>query len=134
MKIKFLVVTLLVFMLLTVAVLPALAFSPVASPPRVADQWADTLTAAMFLALVNYSLIEAVLDPAKKKYPGVDWWWMAYVSWLTGGLISFLCQIDLLTPLVPNMPPVLGVGLTAIIVGGGASLISKVFKAKISPV
>jgi uncharacterized BrkB/YihY/UPF0761 family membrane protein len=89
------------------------------------DILTNPITLALFLSIVNKAIIDAIFTPVKLKFPNLDTWWIIYVAWVTGGVISYLCQIDVFSSLVQTMPPVLGLILTAVLVGGGSNLVDK---------
>ena len=90
----------------------------------------DLLVTASFLALVANRLIEAVVQPVKQRYPALDLWWLVYVAWLVGGALSFAAGVNLFAPVLPTLAPLAGQVLTAVVVGGGATLISDLFPPK----
>lgn len=79
------------------------------------------LAVAFFLATVNLRLIAGISEPYRKKYPDVDLWWLQYVSLLTGAVMALVCGLNVFADLPLNA--MLGQILTAIGVGGGASLL-----------
>jgi hypothetical protein len=91
------------------------------------DSFLQALTVGSFLALVTERVVAAILAPIKVKWPNVDYWFVLYPSWLLGGLLAYAAGINLLLTLVPNLDPIFGRILTAIIVGGGANLIHDIF-------
>jgi uncharacterized BrkB/YihY/UPF0761 family membrane protein len=84
-------------------------------------------TVAIFLAVVAKSLVDAIAAPIRQKFPDLDLWWLIYVAWLVGGGLSYACGVNLFLVVVPQMPALVGVVLTAVLVGGGATLINQVF-------
>jgi hypothetical protein len=80
---------------------------------------------ALFLAIVNNRIIEAVAAPLKKKYPDLDTWWLIYVAWAVGGVLAWLSGVNLFADYL--QAPLAGRILTAIVVGGGANLIADLF-------
>jgi len=53
--------------------------------------------------------------------PDTDRWWLIYVALVAGGLLSWCCGVNLFEEL--PIPPMVGLVLTALIVGGGAPMI-----------
>lgn len=92
---------------------------------------AAALVGASFLALAVKSIVQALAEPVKKKYPDLDMWWLIYVTWVIGGALSFVAKINIFSPILPEMPAVLGLVLTAIVTGGGSSLIYDIFDKKV---
>jgi len=80
----------------------------------------DPMTVAAALVVVANRIVEGILIPIRQRYPGLDLWWGAYLSWLIGGLLLFGAGINLF----PMFPELLGRLVTAIAIGGGASLLS----------
>lgn len=90
----------------------------------------NQIALALFLAVINESVVEAFVAPAKIKFPKVDFWWVIYVAWVTGGLVSYFAGVNLFVELNTKLPMIEGQVLTAVLVGGGSSLISNVFGRK----
>lgn len=83
---------------------------------------AEMLVGALFLSTANEKLV-GLFDALWDKIPVKNV--KAYVSFITGALISFLFQIDLVSPMMPTTPlyPWAGVLLTALIIGRGSNLV-----------
>lgn len=88
---------------------------------------AVTLTTAGFLAVVAKSVIDALAEPVRQKYPTLDMWWLIYVTWVLGGALSYLAGVNLFVELLPDFNLVAGQLMTAVVVGGGSSLIHDIF-------
>ena len=82
----------------------------------------DPKVVAVMLVLLANRIVEGIAAPLRVKFPSLDLWWLQYVSWVVGGLLVFSSGINLL-PVFPAYPLV-GLVLTAIVVGGGASITS----------
>jgi hypothetical protein len=87
---------------------------------------AEVLVAALFLSTANEKLV-GLFDKVWEKIPIENV--KAYVSFITGALISFLFQIDLVSPMIPTTPlyPWAGALLSALIVGRGSNLIHDLY-------
>jgi len=87
---------------------------------------AEILVAALFLSTANEKLV-GLFDKVWEKIPVENV--KAYVSFITGALISFLFQIDLVSPMIPTTPlyPWAGALLSALIVGRGSNLIHDLY-------
>ena len=92
------------------------------------------LELAAFLALCAKSIADAVCEPLRRKFPALDLWWMVYAEWVIGGALALVAGVNLFTGVfvassVEQVPATILAGkvLTAILVGGGAKLIFKVF-------
>lgn len=85
----------------------------------------EQLTVAIFLAAVNRSVVEYIAQPLKKRYPDHDFWWLLYVALLTGALIGWFAEVNLFAAYLPNL--FAGRVLTAVLIGGGSSLIHDIF-------
>ncbi|MCA9942842.1 MAG: hypothetical protein KC449_05150 [Anaerolineales bacterium] len=85
----------------------------------------DMLALALLLAVANTKVIDYFAEPAKKKYPGVDFWWLIYVALLTGAGIAWFSGVNLFADLIAHA--LVGRVLSAVLVGGGSSLIHDVF-------
>lgn len=88
------------------------------------EQNALALGIALFLAVANKSLIDALVAPVRKKWPTLDMWWLVYVSLATGFAMGWFANINIFTGYMDGL---LGQIVTALFVGGGASLIHDVF-------
>lgn len=87
----------------------------------------NTLITASLLSLITERIVAALVAPIKQRWPDLNLWWLLYPSWVLGGLIAYFANINLLAELVPNLDPLLGRVLTAVIVGGGANLLHDLF-------
>lgn len=84
------------------------------------------LVIAVLLAVTNSEIVDYIKRPIQQKFPELDLWFFVYVSLISGAVIGWFSGINLFAPLVEE--ELLGRILTAILVGGGASLIYKIFK------
>lgn len=84
------------------------------------------LVVALLLAVTNSEIVDYIKRPIMQKFPELDLWFFVYVSLITGAIIGWFSGINLFAPLVEE--ELLGRILTAILIGGGASLIYRVFK------
>lgn len=84
------------------------------------------LTTALFLAILNKTLVDYLAAPARKRFPDLDLWWLVYLSLATGILIGWLSQANLFIEVMPDV--VTGRILTSVLIGGGASLIHDIFE------
>jgi hypothetical protein len=87
----------------------------------------EQVIAATFLAIATNRIVEAFVAPVKKKWPTLDLWWVIYVAWIVGGLLSYESGLNLVSEVLPKLNPDVGAVLTAVVVGGGANLIAQVF-------
>jgi len=85
----------------------------------------EALSAALFLSVANKAIVDYLIEPIRKKFPQVDMWWLVYVALVTGGLIGWLSQANVFAQYIPDA--LTGRILTAILVGGGSSLIHNIF-------
>ncbi len=86
----------------------------------------EPVAVALFLGVVNKSIIDYLVTPVRQKWPDLDMWWLGYVALLTGGLIGWLSQANVFLDYMPDL--IAGRVLTSILVGGGSSLIHDIFK------
>jgi hypothetical protein len=89
-------------------------------------EWSQ-LVYVLVLAVVNSVIIDHLKRPVAEKLPGVDFWWLPYLALATGGAICAASDLNLFRA-IATMPHVLGVGLTAVLAGGGAQLLHEVLK------
>lgn len=80
----------------------------------------------LFLATLNKVLVDYFSEPAKRKFPTHDFWWLLYVAGLTGLVMGWFSQLNLFPELFPDV--IVGRVMTSILVGGGSSLIHKLFE------
>lgn len=78
-----------------------------------------------FLAIANKEIVDAVFAPIRKRFPDLDLWWVVYVALATGAAIAWFAEVNFFGEFVPN--EILGRVLSAVVVGGGASLIHDIF-------
>ena len=81
------------------------------------------LVGLLALASLNKLLVDYFTAPCKKKWPGVDWWFLLYVAGVTGFLMGWASTLNLFSELLPNMAVVWGRVLTSLLVGAGSSVI-----------
>jgi hypothetical protein len=81
------------------------------------------LVAVLALATFNTKLVDYLVEPLKKKFPGMDFFWVQYVSLATGIAIGMFSGLNLFVEIVPDMTPVVGQILTSAALGAGSSLI-----------
>jgi len=85
----------------------------------------EALSVALFLAIANKAIVDYLVEPVKKKFPDVDYWFLVYVALVTGGFVGWISQANVFAAYIPDV--LAGRVLTSILVGGGASLIHNVF-------
>jgi uncharacterized membrane protein YkvI len=90
------------------------------------------LVVAVLLAVTNSEIVDYIKKPIERKFPKVDLWWFIYVGLATGFIIGWFANINLFAGVVDES--ILGRILTAILIGGGSSLIYKVFKRPPPPI
>jgi len=87
----------------------------------------------LFLAFIAEVLVEHFIGkPLEKALPFLDRWWLIYVGLAVGGLLSWFCALNLFA--LPPIPPVVGMVLSALLVGGGSPLIHVVVNKARAPV
>lgn len=86
----------------------------------------NELAIALFLATANFAVINYLADPIRQRFPELDLWWLVYVSFGTGALLSWLAGVNLFSEAISNM--LVARVLTALVVGGGSNLIHQIFK------
>jgi hypothetical protein len=85
----------------------------------------EQLTIAIFLSVVVKSVIDAIIAPLIRKFPAWDWWFLPYPTWVLGGILAWVAGVNLFTGYLPN--DFVARLLTAVVVGGGSSLIADLF-------
>ena len=82
------------------------------------------LLAAAVNRIVEYLKrpIETYLESKEIEF---SWWWLIYPTYVMGGILSWLAGLNYFAGVFGN--PVIGLVLTAAIVGGGANLINGIF-------
>ena len=89
-------------------------------------EWSQ-LVFVLVLAVVNTVVIDHLKRPIAEKFPAFDFWWLPYLALATGGALCWATDLNLFRS-IATMPHQLGVGLTSVLVGGGAQLIHEVLK------
>jgi len=93
-----------------------------------------TILQAGFLVLVANRIVEGLIKPLFDRFD-LDSFWLMYVSWVVGGLLAALGEINLFSAILPAMiwgilpGRVVGIVLTAIAAGGGANLVNDLVDA-----
>jgi hypothetical protein len=86
------------------------------------------LAIALFLATVNKALLDLIVAPVRTKWPGVDLWWINYLALLTGALLAWVFNVNLLAALAGGEPArITGLLITGLVIGGGTDLINDLF-------
>ncbi len=85
----------------------------------------ESLTIGLFLATVNTKLIDFFAAPVRQRYPNLNLWWLIYIALITGAAIAWVAGVNLFAGYIANEP--LGRVLSALLVGGGSSLIHDIF-------
>lgn len=85
----------------------------------------ETIGNALFLSVIANRVIEAFVAPISKKWPGLDLWWLIYVSWAVGGAIGWIANINLFEAYLPDV--LVGRVMTAVVIGGGSNLLADLF-------
>jgi len=86
----------------------------------------------LFLAFVNEVLVEHLVGkPLERALPEADRWWLIYVALVSGAALSWFSGLDLFTEL--PIPPMVGLVLTALLVGGGSPLIHQIINKARDP-
>lgn len=85
----------------------------------------SALATAAFLSVANTKLIDYIFKPIRLKFPEVDFWWLLYIALVTGGLLSWVSEVNLFIAYIPE--ETVGRILSAIVIGGGSSLIHDIF-------
>lgn len=88
----------------------------------------NELEAALFLSTANYAIVNYLADPIRTKYPNLDLWWLVYLAFATGVLLSLVSGVDLFTDYIANA--FVSRIVTALVVGGGSNLIYAIFPSK----
>jgi hypothetical protein len=92
----------------------------------------DALGIAIFLAGLNWAILNYIASPIHAKWPNYDLWWFKWVALATGFVIGWFAGLNILGQYIAN--PILARILTGIVVGGGSEIINTVFgTAKSTP-
>ena len=86
----------------------------------------STLEIAAFLSLCSKSIVDGLAQPVRLKFPALDLWWLLYAAWVLGGLLSYGAGLNLFADYFVS--PLIGQAITAIVVGGGSSLLHDLTK------
>ena len=82
----------------------------------------NLLAIAFLLAVANKALIDYLVEPIRKRFPDLDLWFVPYIAFASGFAVGFLADVNLFA-VAPGLAGPVGRVLTAMVVGGGASLI-----------
>ncbi len=85
----------------------------------------EQIAAALFLATANYGIVNYLADPIRQRFPDLDLWWLVYVSFGTGFVLSLVSGINLFADYIPH--ELAAMVVTALVVGGGSNLIYQIF-------
>lgn len=83
------------------------------------------LEKALFVAMLGNRLVEALVAPIWKKFK-LDTFWLMPIAWLVCGALGALSGLNLFVAVFPD--PVVGVVLTAIVIGCGANFLHDFFQ------
>jgi hypothetical protein len=87
-----------------------------------------------FLIIASNRIVEGLCKPLFQRFKWDDFWLM-YVSWGVGGLLTALGEINLFVTVLPEViwgvlpGRIVGIVLSALVAGGGANLINDLLKA-----
>lgn len=84
----------------------------------------EVFAVALFLVVVANRLVEALAVPVFDKF-NWDKFLVQYIAWAVGGLLVWLSGVNLFTAYLPD--PLAGQILTAVLSGGGATLLHDIF-------
>jgi len=85
----------------------------------------EPLAIALLLAVANQKVVDYLFAPVRQKFPDLDLWWVLYVALGTGFALGWFAEVNLFAEYIPSV--VAGRVLSAVLVGGGSSLIHDVF-------
>ena len=85
----------------------------------------EPLVTALFLSVANQKIVDYVATPVRRRYPAVDFWWLLYVALLTGALLGWFSGVNLFDAYISET--FVGRLLTAVVIGGGSSLLHDIF-------
>lgn len=92
----------------------------------------DQILAALTLATLNTKIVDWIKEPIAKRWPALDLWFFNYINGVTGFLIGWYSELNLLMPVTPN--EMLGRILTSAAIGAGSWLIYEMFVDRPEPV
>jgi hypothetical protein len=81
----------------------------------------------LFLTVINERLVEWFINPLFKRF-GWDTFFLTYVALVTGVALSLAVGANVFMP--EFIPVWVGVGLTAVFVGGGSNLLHQIVPQK----
>ena len=87
-------------------------------------EWTE-LAFVLVLSVVNTAIIDHLKRPIAERFPQFSFWWLPYLVLVTGGALCAATNLNLFRT-IASMPHALGVGLTSVLVGGGASFVHEV--------
>ena len=84
------------------------------------------LVYAALLATVNSELVDLIKRPLVQKFPTFDFWFFVYINMITGFAIGWFAEVNMFIGIIPSEN--VGRILSSLLIGGGSSLIYKIFK------
>jgi hypothetical protein len=84
------------------------------------------LVVAGLLGTAVSEIVDWVKAPLVKRFPEADFWYFVYVNGALGAIVGWFSTVNLFALVMPN--EILGRLLTAAMIGGGSTLIYRVFK------
>ena len=85
----------------------------------------EPLAIALLLAIANQKIIDYLFAPVRQKFPDLDMWWVLYVALASGFALGWFSEVNLFAQYIPAVTA--GRVISAVLVGGGASLIHDIF-------
>lgn len=86
------------------------------------------LVGAGLLATVNSEVVDLFKRPLVQKFPDFDFWFFVYINMITGFAIGWFAEVNLFVSIIPDEKATVGRILSSLLIGGGSSLIYKIFK------
>jgi hypothetical protein len=95
---------------------------------------AQVIVQGAFLMIASNRVVEGLIKPLFARFKW-DTFWLLYISWVVGGILVALGEINLFVTVLPAhiwgvlSGHVVGIVLSAIVAGGGANLINDLLGA-----
>lgn len=86
----------------------------------------NLLAGALFLSGAVERFVEAFVKPIFEKF-NLDKFWLTYIAWTFASVLVWFGNIDLVTPVIAIDPLVAKI-VTAVIAGGGSTILSDIYQ------
>lgn len=87
----------------------------------------EELASALLLATTVKVFLDYVATVIHRRLPEVDLWFFDFIALAIGGVLAWFANVDVFAEFLPAAPAWETRLLTAVVIGGGATLINSIF-------